>query len=305
MRVSSRPFSCSLMLAAAIGLIVAPGASQSEPPSAIVAPAVARQAYLAHATIWQDPPALSPADVLEGPGGVFPYRVSVATAPEGIACAFTRPGVSLGGKSAKFICHTPDNHDLRVKYWHAETRSGNREAFATVAATRLMWALGFPTAPALPMNVHCTDCPEDPMRGTGERKPRRYVGMWQVAVPGVKIVSTPDTDQGWSWRELDEAIDTLPAGDERTRQRTRYEALVLLGVLLQHGDRKPEQQALYVTIHPTRQPERSARQATATAANCCSSASTAEPARVRSRPSSMWARPSVARAAPRTRSPPR
>ncbi|HUR93545.1 MAG TPA: hypothetical protein VMY76_03105, partial [Gemmatimonadales bacterium] len=219
--------------------------AQSKPPSSIVAPATARQAYLAHATIWQPPPTLSPAKLLEGPSGVFPYRVSEATAADGISCVFTRPGVSLGGKSAKFTCRTADQHDVRVKYWNVETQSGNREAFATVAATRLMWALGFPAAPALPLNVQCTDCPEDPMHGTGERRSRRFLGMWQVSVPGVKILSTPDSDQGWSWRELEEAVGTLPAGEERTQQRTRYAALVLLGVLLQHGDRKPEQQALY------------------------------------------------------------
>ena len=233
-----------------MSLAAAPAALPPRPPSAIVAPAVARQAYLAHAVLWQPPPALAPADLLEGPSGVFPYRVSEATIPGGIDCAFTRPGVALGGKSAKFVCRTPDELDLRVKYWHVESRSGNREAFATVAATRLMWALGFPAVPALPMNVHCTDCPSDPMRGTGPRGSRRYLGMWQVSVPGTKIISTSDSDQGWSWRELEEAIATLPAGEERTRQQTAYAALVLLGVLLQHGDRKPEQQALFCPDPP-------------------------------------------------------
>ncbi|MEO7274767.1 MAG: hypothetical protein ABIX28_20055 [Vicinamibacterales bacterium] len=249
MRISSRPF-FRLVIGAAIGLAVVPVASQSKPPSAIVAPAIARQAYLAHATIWHAPPPLSPSELLDGPSGVFPYRASQATAADGIACAFTRPGVSLGGKSAKFTCRTPDEHEVRVKYWDLEMQRGNREAFATVAATRLMWALGFPAVPALPMNVHCTDCPEDPMHGTGARRSRRYLGMWQVAVPGTEILSTPDTDQGWSWRELEEAIGTLPAGEERTRQSTRYAALVLLAVLLQHGDRKPEQQALYCEDPP-------------------------------------------------------
>ena len=250
MRVSSPHLFSWPILAVAIGLAVTPAASQSRPPSAIVAPAVAREAYLAHATLWQSPPSLSPAELLEGPAGAFPYSVSEATAPEGIACAFTKPGTALGGKSAKFLCRTPDAHDLRLKYWDVDERSGNRETFAIVAATRLMWALGFPAVHALPMNIHCTDCPEDPMHGTGDRRPRRYAAMWQVSVPGLRILSGEDIDQGWSWRELEEAIDKLPAGEERTRQRTRYGALVLLGVLLQHGDRKPEQQALYCQDPP-------------------------------------------------------
>jgi len=223
----------------------APPALQSHKPSAIVAAADARDAYLRQALIWQAPPPLSPADLFAGPDGVFPYNVAEATAGDGIACTFSRPGVALGGKSAKFMCRSADGRDLRVKYWNVAERTGNREAFATVAATRLMWALGFPTTPALPMNIRCDGCPADPMRGTGERGQRRYVAMWQVAVPGVKIVSRPETDQGWSWRELETAIAALPAGEERARQETHFAALTLLGVLLQHGDRKPEQQALY------------------------------------------------------------
>ena len=64
-------------------------------------------------------------------------------------------------------------------------------------------------------------------------------------MPGPRIVSGSDNDQGWEWRELDTATASLPPGEQRTRQRTAFEALTLLGVLIQHGDRKPEQQALY------------------------------------------------------------
>src|SRR5262249_24078045 len=52
-------------------------------------------------------------------------------------------------------------------------------------------------------------------------------------------------DQGWSWQELDDAIRALPPGPERARQRTHFDAFSLLGVFMQHGDRKPEQQRLY------------------------------------------------------------
>jgi hypothetical protein len=223
----------------------APAAVQSQKPAAIVSPANARDAYLGHAVIWHEPAALSPDGLLAGPEGVFPYKVAEATTGEGIACTFSRPGVSLGGKSAKFICRSAEGRDLRVKYWNVAEQSGNREVFATVAATRLMWALGFAATPSLPMNIRCDGCPIDPMRGTGQRGQRRYLAMWQLPVPGLKIVSQPETDQGWSWRELEAAIEALPPGEERTRQQTHFAALTLLGVLLQHGDRKPEQQALY------------------------------------------------------------
>jgi hypothetical protein len=83
------------------------------------------------------------------------------------------------------------------------------------------------------------------MSGSGDRRRRQYVAMWQLFLPGPRIISQADRDQGWSWRDLDEAINTLPPGEERTRQRAHFGALSLLAVLIQHGDRKPEQQALY------------------------------------------------------------
>ena len=58
------------------------------------------------------------------------------------------------------------------------------------------------------------------------------------------IVEGDNVDQGWRWGELDEAIANLPEGPVRARQRTHFDALTLLGVFIQHGDRKPEQQRL-------------------------------------------------------------
>ena len=58
------------------------------------------------------------------------------------------------------------------------------------------------------------------------------------------MVDGDDADQGWRWGEVDEAIANLPEGPLRARQRTHFDALTLLGVFIQHGDRKPEQQRL-------------------------------------------------------------
>jgi hypothetical protein len=234
-----------LVFAAALCGSLSPAASQPRPVHAIMTSPAARVGYLAHATIWQEPAELSPTELLEGPPGIFPYTFEEATEPSGIACTFAKPGKMLGGKSPKFTCLTPGDQNLRVKYWDPERERGNRETFATVAATRLMWALGFMAVPALPMNIQCEGCPEDPMSGGGDRRLRRYVAMWQRPWSHPVIVSHDDTDQGWAWRELDDAINALPPGEERTRQRTHFAALTLLGVLLQHGDRKPEQQALF------------------------------------------------------------
>src|SRR5262249_38738352 len=122
----------------------------------------------------------------------------------------------------------------------------NREIFALVAATRLLWALGFDALHALPMNVICDRCPSNPATGEGPRGSRSYAAAMSVyPARGPWILSHEDPDQGWSWRQLDDAINTLPPGPERTRQRTHFDALALLGVFIQHGDRKSEQQELY------------------------------------------------------------
>jgi hypothetical protein len=203
-----------------------------------------RVAYLARATIWQDPGTLSPTDVLKGPCGALPYTFEQANRDEGIGCTFTQAGKALSGNSPKFICRTADGRDLRLKYWDPQSRTGNREVFATVAASRTMWAAGFEAVPTLPITVRCDGCPENPMEGTGARRTRRYVAILQPRWP-TPILTSDDVDQGWSWRELDNAIRSLPPGPERSRQRTYFDALTLLGVFMQHGDRKSEQQRVY------------------------------------------------------------
>ena len=220
-------------------------AAADEPAvSAILTSSRSRAAYLAHATMWKDPGRLSPDEILAGPSDVFPY--SATEALDGISCTFAEPGQKLGGRSAKFLCRTSDGRTLRPKYWDSERHAGNREVFAIVAATRLMWALGFEVLHALPINLRCHECPGNPMTGEGARATREYVAAISVYPPsGPRILSRDDPDQGWSWRELDDAIKALPSGPERTRQRMHFDALTLLGVLMQHGDRKPEQQVLY------------------------------------------------------------
>jgi hypothetical protein len=234
------------VLATALLVVGIRWAAADEPAaiSAIITSSRARTAYLAHATMWKKPGDLSADQILAGPSGAFPY--SAAEALEGIGCTFVTPGKDLGGKSAKFLCRTSEGRILRLKYWDPEREAGNREVVATVAATRLMWVLGFDELHALPINVRCTGCPRDPMTGEGARSARQYMAEISIYPPnGPTILSRNDRDQGWSWRELDEAINTLPAGPERTRQRVHFDALTLLGVFMQHGDRKPGQQVLY------------------------------------------------------------
>jgi hypothetical protein len=236
------------LASAAIALVGAAGGPETV--AAIRTTDQARQRYLAHAIIWQTPPDLSPADLVEGPAGAFSYIREQATGDDRIPCTFARAGRELGGNSAKFLCRTADGRDLRLKYWDPRTHAGNREVFATVAASRLIWALGFNAVPAMSINVSCDSCPDNPMNGSGPRGAKGYVAMLQAFWPTPSILSSDNLDQGWSWRELDTAIRSLPAGAERLQQRTHFDALALLGVFIQHGDRKPEQQRLYCAAPP-------------------------------------------------------
>jgi hypothetical protein len=243
MGMSFKVTAIAILLAASAGILAT--AAPDARIAAVLTSPQGRTRYLAHAVIWADPGPLSPDAVLAGVPGVFPYPPDRLTGSEPIACSFTTPGRLLGGKSPKFACVADDHLSLRLKYWEAGSQRGNREVFATIAATRLLWSLGFMTAPAVALDVQCRDCPEEPMTGIGRRGPHEYIAMWQSPLPSPRILSEPDIDQGWSWREVDAAIRSLPAGEERTRQRAQFDALTLVGVLIQHGDRKPEQQALY------------------------------------------------------------
>jgi hypothetical protein len=243
MRMASRGLALSGVGMVILGLMSAAAASTATVAGIRTTPQ-SRATYLARAIIWHDPGALTPTDVFEGPSGVLPFTFEQANSDDGIGCTFTQAGKELSGNSPKFLCRTTDGRDLRLKYWDPESRTGNREVFPTVAASRAMWALGFEAVPTLPITVRCDGCPENPMKGTGTRRTRRYIAILQPRWP-TPILSGDNVDQGWSWRELDTAIRSLPPGPERARQRTYFDALTLLGVFMQHGDRKPEQQRVY------------------------------------------------------------
>ena len=139
----------------------------------------------------------------------------------------------LNGRSPKFACVLPDGEEIKVKYGDA-----NGEVHGEVAATRLLWALGFGADGMYPVRVTCRGCPETigtPTARAGERLVDPAVV--EVKMPGRELVS--GDQPGWSWLELD-LIDE-EAGGASLAQR---DALKLLAVFLQHTDSKAEQQRL-------------------------------------------------------------
>ena len=114
-----------------------------------------------------------------------------------------------------------------------EVRGTNAEVFAEVAATRLLWALGFAADRMYPVRVICRGCPRS-LGGSPARTRRccstrpRSSGRCR---PRVRA------DEAWSWKELD-AVDEKPGGAPLAHR----DALKLLAVFMQHTDTKPQQQ---------------------------------------------------------------
>ncbi len=243
--MSATILSASALVAVA-GLVLATSVvAQSDNQIAFVHVASAQQRlrYLATAKIWSDPGDVTPEMVMAGRPLKQSEGLEAALRGQPLSCTFAKPGKDLGGNTPKFACLTPGGTTIRVKYSDG-SKDGNREIFSAVAAAKLLWALGFVSDPIYPITIDCRDCPADPMSGSGPRARRSYLATFQPEVSRLVMVEGNDADQGWRWGEVDEAIANLPEGELRARQRTHFDALTLLGVFIQHGDRKPEQQRL-------------------------------------------------------------
>ena len=245
--MSDKIISASTLVAVAGVVLAASIVAQSENQIAFVHVAGAQQRlrYLATARIWSDPGDVTPDMLLAGRSlkQSAGAELEAAIRGEPLPCAFATPGIDLGGATPKFACQTPGGTKIRVKYSDG-SKDGNREIFSAVVAAKLLWALGFVSDPIYPITIDCRDCPEDPMLGAGPRARRSYLATFQPRSNRLVMVEGNDVNQGWSWGEVDDAITKLPAGALRDRQRMHFDALTLLAVFIQHGDRKAEQQRL-------------------------------------------------------------
>jgi hypothetical protein len=185
----------------------------------------ARDRLIARAQVWL-PAAIERQDLKSGPRGpgAFPFLATVE-------CQYD-DDEEFGGRSPKFGCVTARDDTLKVKYG-----GGNAEVYGEVAATRLLWALGFGADRMYPVRVICRECP-----------------MWLGGIArldGDSFIFDPATierqiagrdiagDDGWAWPELDK-IDPRAGG----APRAHVDALKLLAVFIQHTDSKPENQRL-------------------------------------------------------------
>ena len=181
-----------------------------------------RESALARAQVWMatDIPAM---DIMNGPD-----REDGFSFQEVVHCDYLDE--ELGGMSPKFACETSDADELKVKYG-----GDNGEVYGEVAASRLLWALGFGADHMYPVRIVCRGCPGlhgSILRVDGESRVFDPASV-ERKMPGKEI------SDYWAWPELD-GVDEEAGGAPLAHR----DALKLLAVFLQHSDNKPEQQRL-------------------------------------------------------------
>ena len=186
-----------------------------------------RAAAIARAQVWL-PTNIRAANIMAGPKdpGAFPFGATVT-------CNYVDK--DLSGRSPKFACRIGTDDEVKVKFGGT-----NGEVYAEVAASRLLWALGFGADRMYPVRVVCRGCPRE-FNGT-LRENGDYIfdpATIERKMPGLEISGA------WSWKELDK-VDEEAGGATRARR----DALTLLAVFLQHTDTKPQQQRL-VCLDPS------------------------------------------------------
>ena len=182
-----------------------------------------RASLIARAHVWT-PTDVAAMDIKTGPAGpgAFPFLATVS-------CEYSSK--KLGGRSPKFACAIGPKDEAKVKLAGA-----NGEVYAEVAATRLLWALGFGADRMYPVRVICHRCPAE-FGGVEQRDGNRLFdpAVIERKMPGHDFPA----EDGWSWQEL-ETIDEKAGGATRAQR----DAKKLLAVFIQHTDSKPEQQRL-------------------------------------------------------------
>jgi hypothetical protein len=194
-----------------------------------------RKDVMERANVWRSLNTSS-LDIIRGPALPASQRI-----PANVTCNFVFPKKPLTGMTPKFECDLGKDDVVKVKYGEK-----NGEVYAEVAASRLLWALGFQADVMYPTKVTCMNCPEDPFAVSGENWQRGNPGGNKPVVfdPAVieresgSAVEVPGYE-GWAFPELD-SIATRPGG----ATRAQLDALKLLAVFIQHSDSKPGQQEI-------------------------------------------------------------
>jgi hypothetical protein len=188
-----------------------------------------------HAKVWK-PTNVGSLDLKAGPQGPFAFK-----AGQTVTCDFA-PRPHGQGSTLKFDCKLSSGRDLKVRYG-----ADNGEVFAQVAATRLLWALGFAADRMYPVKVLCRGCPPNPFKDQKPADPSKTVvfdpATIDVKADGKTVETKPD--EGWAWKELD-LVDEKAGGASPAER----DALTLLAVLIQHSSNKAINQRILCLDQP-------------------------------------------------------
>jgi hypothetical protein len=220
------PSRLALVAVVSVAASLATMRAQTAEKKAEVPPtAAARLGDIKRAAVWTQTD-IESMDLRSGPQGkgALPPFASVS-------CAYVERKIE---GTPKFTCALAPGDDVKIKYG-----VDNAEVYGVVAASRLLWALGFGADRWYPVSVTCHRCPEQPHR---DERPSDHDVVFEVAalerqLPGKTIES--HADEGWRWSELD--LVSEDAGGAPPAER---DALKLLAVMLQHTDSKAQQQRL-------------------------------------------------------------
>jgi hypothetical protein len=161
-----------------------------------------------------------------------PSEADAFSPEETVACDFVKRESS--GKTPKFFCEVSRGDEVKVKYGEA-----NGEVYAEVAATRLLWALGFGADRMYPVKVTCGGCSADPFRQSKPQPGEKVFDPASIERRAAGHDMETSANSGWNWIELD-GVDETKGGAPHAQR----DALKLLAVLIQHTDSKPSQQRL-------------------------------------------------------------
>jgi len=186
-----------------------------------------RAEYLRRATLWRAT-RIPEMDLFQGPKSKDGFEPD-----QQVTCDYVTPDKPLTGNTPKFLCDLGGGDVVKVKY-------NTGEVYAEVAASRLLWAIGFGADRDYPVQVECRKCPIEPWFWSSERKvdEKKYeVASIQRKFDGKEIETRED--EGWAWPELDR-VDERAGGASRSQR----DGLKLLAVFLQHSDSKAKNQKL-------------------------------------------------------------
>lgn len=186
----------------------------------------ARLVAVRRAQVWTptNVPAMDLKAGPQGPGAFAPNDT--------VACDYVEK--RMDGRSPKFTCRLASGDEVKVKYG-----KDNGEVYAEVAATRLLWALGFGADRMYPVRVVCRRCPPDPAANTRPKPGDVTFDPAAIERQAAGQILEAKPDSGWAWTDLDLVEETVGGAP-----RSHRDALKLLAVLIQHTDSKPEQQRL-------------------------------------------------------------